>query len=310
MKVLVTGGSGFIGTNLLLRLEKEKWNTNILVRSESKLRISTNKNKFEIFEGDITKPGSLSKSTTDVDVVFHLAAALPHHHLRPKDYWEVNVTGTKNLLSVLKNRSLKRFVHVSTVGIYGKESPYSESKIAAEETVIKSGIPYTIIRPTIAYGPHDTRPGFLNLLTLIKRGYFVPIGKGDNFFHTVYVGNLIDALVLAGTQDKALNQDFIIGDHPCPTMKDILSSMYKIMNKKYPDLYIPNGIAKIIGLVFDEIQNYGLSMPLSLQRVKFLTESKKFSVVKGQELLGFIPKMNLDDGIKKTYNWYLENGLI
>src|SRR3990167_7384030 len=98
MKALVTGATGFVGSNLVNRLENEGWKLNLLLRPK----------------GNLSNIESLKKAVDKIDVVFHLAAALPHHHLLDNEYWETNVEGTKNLLDACKKKKIKRFIHVST----------------------------------------------------------------------------------------------------------------------------------------------------------------------------------------------------
>lgn len=298
MKVLVTGATGFVGSNLVKRLQKEGWQLSLLIRPE----------------GDLSNMKSLKKAVGNVDIVFHLAAALPHHLLKDREYWETNVQGTKNLLDACKGRKIKRFVHVSTVGIYGAVTAYSKSKKEAEKVVMsyykKYKIPVTIIRPTIAYGPRDTRPGFLNLFRLINKNFFIPIGKGSNFFHTIYIDNLVDALYESAINKNAIGEDFIIGDEPCPKMSQIIKVMYKILKKKVPMFYIPVFVASCAGLFFDFAKKMGLPSFLPSQRVKFLTEDKRFDITKAKKILGWKPKISINEGLKRTFLWYKQEGLL
>ena len=326
MKVLVTGASGFIGSNLVKRLKKKKWKIRVLTRGNKASLLLHNKSfeDVEVISGDISDIKTVKKAVAGVDLIFNLAAALPHHHLSPQKYWQVNVIGVKNLLKVCEGLKLKQLIHVSTVGIYGpgrsgiisENSPikltdvYSITKAKAEEEIakyIKKGMPITIIRPTIGYGPGDTRPGFLNLFKLIKKGIFIPIGNGINYFHTIYVDNLIDALILVTTKKEAIGQDFIIGDYPCPNLDNIYKKIAKIEKSKILKLYIPLSLAKAVGSIFDVIQKFGITMPLSSQRVKFLTENRRYSIDKVRTVLGFNPKIGLEEGLKRTYKWYKEN---
>lgn len=325
MRILVTGATGFIGSSLVNRLISNGYEVSVLVRSKKNKRLSA---KIEIIEGDLTVPSSLEKIAKNKDIIFHLAAGLPHHNLTGDEYWAVNVKGLENLLASCVEGNVKRFVHVSTVGIYGPTSQkgvselsrlkltdaYSITKFKAEEAIRKfskeKGLPLTIIRPTMGYGPGDTRPGFINLFKLIKKKLFIPIGDGKNFFHTIYVDNLIDALILAATKKEAIGDHFIIGDDPCPTMGQIIQEIALVQNTSIPPFYIPDSIAFCIGKIFDLSGALGLPAPLNSRRVKFMTENRKFSIDKVKKVLGYKPKVNLAEGIERTYKWYKDNGYL
>lgn len=323
-KALVTGATGFIGSNLVKRLLRDGWKVKALVRAKSSYA-TIRKLGVDIFIGDITNSESIHEAVRKVDMLFNCAAALPYHRLPDKDYWEVNVKGVGNVLKACYKSGVKRVVHISTVGIYGKTGKtalneealpkpneiYSKTKFEGEKLIfreIKRGHLYvTIIRPTIGYGPGDTRPGFLDLFKLIKMGIFVPIGKGENFFHTIYVDNLIDALLLAATKKEAIGEDFVIGDDPCPKMKDVISAIAKATKSSPLPVNLPASAALLAAKLFDPLKRMGFSTPLTTQRVKFITEDKIFSIEKAKKLLGYKPRVGLTEGLRRTYRWYLEN---
>ena len=325
MRVLVTGATGFIGSNLVNRLIDQGYEVSVLVRSKRNKILS---HKVTQIRGDLTISSSLKKIAKNKDIIFHLAAGLPHHHLSDEQYWAVNVKGLVNLLENCVGENIKRFVHISTVGIYGPTSQkgvnessklkltdtYSITKFKAEETARRflkeKGLPITIIRPTIGYGPGDTRPGFISLFKLIKKKLFIPIGSGKNFFHTIYVDNLVDALILAATKKEAIGEDFIIGDEPCPTMGQIIREIALVQNTSIPPFYIPDNVARFLGKFFDLSGALGLPAPLNSRRVKFMIENKRFSIDKAKKILGYKPKVSLKEGIGRTYRWYRDNGYI
>lgn len=327
MKALVTGATGFIGSNLVKRLLKESWKVKALVRAKSDYAV-IKKWGVDILIGDITSSKSVQVASQGVDVFFNCAAALPYHRLPEKDYWEVNVRGVENVLKACRKERVRRIVHISTVGIYGKTgkvaldekaSPkpndiYSKTKLEGEKLIwkeIKKGDLYiTIVRPTIGYGPGDTRPGFLHLFKLMKMGIFVPIGKGENFFHTVYVDNLIDALLLAAWKKEAIGEDFIIGDEPCPRMKNIISAIVKATKSSPLPISLPTSAALLVAKFFDPLRQVGLPTPLTTQRVKFITEDKIFSIEKAKRLLGYKAEIKIQEGAMKTYDWYCREGYL
>lgn len=322
MFALVTGGTGFIGSNLVKRLLRDGWRVRLLSRKVGRLK------NVDWIIGDVTDKKVIEKAVSGVDIIFNLAGALPYHRTTDKIFWDTNVKGVENILKACLGKTVKRIVHVSTVGIYGStgnnvfsekskmhlDSIYAKTKAKGEELVMdyfkKYKLPVVVIRPTIGYGYFDTRPGFLNLFRLLKKGWFIPLGNGENFFHTVYAGNLVDALLLAASKKEAVGEDFIIGDDPCPKMRDILKEMAKITGCTLPPFYLPLFIIKPLARLGDILQSVGLKVPIYSQRINFLTENRRYSIEKAKKILKFYPKVNLTDGVKMTYLWYRKKGLV
>ncbi len=319
MKAFITGATGFIGTNLIHRLLKDGWQVKALVRDEKKFRLPEHKN-LKLIKGSLTDQVSLDEGSKGVDIVFNLAAGLPYHQLSEEKYIQANVTGVENLLKAAYDARVDRLVHISTVGIYGSSGSdvineqskvntrdiYSETKYKGEQTVRdfakKTGLQFVIIRPTIGYGPYDIRPGFLDLFKFIKKRLFFLVGEGNNFFHTIYVENLVDAFILAATKKEAKDEDFIIGDEVCPTMRELAQTIAKVERVSLNPFYLPRWFAFFLARL--------PGVPLTNQRVTFITENRRYSTEKAKKILGYKPRYNLEEGIKKTYDWYIEKGYL
>ncbi len=322
MKVFVTGATGFIGSNLVKRLLEEGYTVRVLVRKKDARFPPSVERKV----GDLTDLDSLREAVKGVGIVFNLAAGLPYHRLSREKYWQVNVTGVENIIQACIEAKVKRLIHISTVGIYGpsngkiinENSPihitdaYSETKTQGEK-LIKAHVkdlPFVIIKPTIGYGPGDTRPGFVNLFRLINKGMFIRVGSGENFFHTVYIDNLIDALILASKKKGVEGKDFIIGDNPCPTMNQIVNAISKIERVSLLPFKIPWWFGFISGKFCDVLERLKLPSPLTSQRFKFITQNRRYDISKAERLLRFKPKVSLEEGVEKTYKWYQLNGYL
>lgn len=322
MIAFITGATGFIGSNLIEALKKDHWTIRILAKGKVRIK------GVEVIYGDITNKDVISHGVNGADVVFNLAAILPHQRKTKEEYFNINVGGVKNIIEACLKYKVKRLVHVSTVGIYGdsglkivnERSPrklsdyYSQSKAKAEDLIFdyikKYKLKATIIRPTIAFGPHDKRPGFSNLFKLVHNRMFIPVGDGKNYLHTIYVKNLSYALILAATSKNALGEDFIIGDDPCPTIGKIIKEIYQAEGIKAPKIYLPVFFARVIAKVFDITTKLGLPAPLNSKRLAFITENRRYSIDKAKKILGFKPKVGLSKAIKQTHRWYKQNGYL
>lgn len=324
MIAFITGATGFIGSNLIEALKKDHWQIRILVRKKT-IQVA---NDVEVIYGELADKGAVLRGVNGVDVVFNLAAILPHQKKSKDEYFSVNVTGVKNIIDACLKNKVRRLVHVSTVGIYGSSGIkvinekserklldyYSQSKAKAEDLIFsyikKYKLKATIIRPTIAFGPHDKRPGFSSLFKLVHKRMFIPVGDGKNYLHTVYVKNLVDALILAAVSKKALGKDFIIGDDPCPTIGEIIKEIYEAEGLKAPKVYLPIFFAIVAAKIFDLTSSLGLPAPLNSKRLAFITENRRYSIEKAKRILGFKPQVSLSEAIKQTQHWYKQNGYL
>ena len=309
MKIFVTGATGFIGKSLVGELIRKNNKVYCLVRPGllNKERLFEKKVLWII--GDITNADFIKRCPRDIDCVIHLAALIPHGKYTKDDYYQVNCKGTENVVKYFLGSKAKRFIHISSIAVFKPDTDYSITKLKAEKIVERIASyerEYVIIRPTIAYGPGDTRPAFLSLFRYINRCIFLPLGRGENYFHTIYVDNLIQAIQLAMVREEAKNNNFIIGDVPCSQMKDIYRIVYRCLGKNMPFIYCPIFLAKIASFLGSFIPSF----PITKERVGFLTSSKVYNIDKTRELLGYNPKVGLSQGMKKTYFWYKKNNLL
>lgn len=299
MNILVTGATGFIGGAVVKRLLDKPYNIKILVRDRKRLK---NTKGIIICEGDLRDYKTIEKAVRGVDVVINCAAALPHHKLADKDYWNINALGVQNIVNACQKSKVKRLIHISTVGIYDKyKDAYSRSKLEGEK-IIKNSLfnsSTVIIRPTIAYGPGDVRPVFLKLFKMVKKGVNISIGGGKNYFHTVYIDNLVNVILKTIEAKSALGEDFIVGDIICPRMKDVTKEIINVSDKICIYIIIPNNIASLVGKIMGKER-----------MVKFVSENRKYKIDKIKKYLGIKSDIGISIGMKRTFDWYKENNLL
>lgn len=312
MIILVTGATGFIGGAVVKKLLQDRYKVRILVRCKKGLKMSK---KVEICEGDLRDYKSIEKAVSNVSVVINCAAILPHHKLDVKDYWDINALGVQNIVNACISSKVNRLIHISTVGIYGptlnkniseksKPSPedvYAKSKLEAEKFINKSSFNTSsvIIRPTIAYGPGDVRPVFLRLFKMTKSGINIVIGGGGNYFHTVYIDNLVNVIIKTIHLKTVSGKDFIVGDVVCPTMIDIQKEIISVQNRRCFKVCVPKNIAVIVGKIFNIEKT-----------VRFVSENRKYNINKLKKYFDIKSNIGISIGIKRTYNWYKKNNLI
>lgn len=326
MKALVTGANGFTGSYLTKNLIKRGYSVKALVRKNSNL--DTIKNlPIEFIYADLAND-SLEGIMNDVDIVFNAAAAYRVENVPHKYFWDVNVEGTRKLLIEAKKASIKRFVHLSTVGVQGEiknppakeDDPYSpgdyyqESKVEGEKLALdffkKENLPGTIVRPVGIYGPGDMR--FLKLFKFIYNGKFRMIGNGKVLYHLTFVEDLAEGIALAGEKDEALEEIFTIGGEGYLTLKELVEKIAKALNKPVPNkMSIPVWPVWLGGLLCEiACKPFGITPPIYRRRVDFFIKDRAFDISKAKKLLGYQPKVSLDEGLKITGEWYKKNNLL
>lgn len=311
MKILVTGGSGFIGTRLISKLLNDK---NIELINFDK-RMSDRHQKITII-GDVRNYHELFDAAEGVDLIVNLAAEHADNVTPTSLYHDVNVGGAENVVRVANDRSIKKIIFTSSVAIYGlnrgnpdeKTSPkpfndYGFSKLKAEKcfdnwiTDVEGGTLITI-RPSVVFG-EGNRGNVHNLISQIDSGKFVMIGNGSNKKSMAYVGNIASFI-------KNLVQSKIVGRHVFNYAdKDDLSSSQIVniiknqLGSRALDIKLPYFLGVIVGHSFDLITKItGRKFPVSAVRInKFCAET----TVDSSSMLafGFNAPYSLEDGLRK-----------
>lgn len=326
-KILVTGAAGFIGSHLVDALVTRGEPVRCLVRKQDNPEFLPQA-KVEIIVGDITDKKSLIPAVSGVDIIYHLAAKTDFDGKRWEDYHRPNVLGTQNLLDLAVGEKVKRFIFFSTIRVVGLEdskvpvnesAPYSplnfydKSKHEAEERLFeayrKFGLPIVVIRPTSVYGPRD-RGTYYAFFKTIAQGKFFLIGKGENLVSFVYVGNVVEAALLAGIKREAVGQVYFVNDDRPYTMSELADTIARAFGRKLPGFHLPLGLGYLAGHAFNLGKIFGIKPLLTPERVENLTISYVFDISKARKELGYKPVVTLDEGVKQTAVWYKKHGWI
>ncbi|MBN1577019.1 MAG: NAD(P)-dependent oxidoreductase [Chitinispirillaceae bacterium] len=201
IKILITGGTGMIGSALVRRLVAQGHIVRVLTLPDDQGRAAVAAKGVEVRCGDISDPQCVNGICEGIDTVLHLAAVVLSDDEHTFD--RVNVTGTRYLLTDAKNCGVRHFIYVSSASVvYRRMTPYSRSKRIAERYVRGSPVPWTIIRPTLVYGEEGGME-FDIFLKYLSSWPVVPfIGKGKAIKRPVYVGDLVDGLEQIALVDK------------------------------------------------------------------------------------------------------------
>ena len=323
-KVLVTGANGFTGSYLCKNLLRRGDHVRALVRRKSDLSLLKDVD-VEYFYADISNGQPLDEAMKGIDVVFHIAALYRTEGVPKRVFYEVNVDGTERLLMAAKAASVSRFVHCSTVGVQGeiKNPPANElapfnpgdhyqlskmeGELLARRYFKERQLPGTIVRPVGIYGPGDSR--FFKLFNFIHNGKFRMIGDGKVLYHMTYVEDLVEGIILAGEKDEALDEVFTIGGDEYVTLAELVDHISKILGKPVSQKSIPVWPVWVGGVICEMIcRPLRINPPLHRRRLDFFIKDRAFDISKAKKLLGYQPKVKLEEGLRRTAKWYAEQG--
>lgn len=320
-KILITGGAGFVGSHLVQHLISngiDSVDLKLLVpRGESLKNLP--KGKYTVIRGDIRNLDDVKIATKGVNVIYHLAALIVRKEYTRDDYFDVNVTGTENLINALDRKNFKKFVFFSSVAVFGLpickgdmkniseksvKNPcevYGESKIAAEKIVVSSKLPFAIIRPTSVYGPRD-HSSFPSLIRSIKNHYFFIVGDGKNKIDYVYVKDLVRASRLAELNRK--NSDYIIGGGA-----ESMNEISKDICENTRSWIMPFSISKSLAIFLSRFTSF-FHLPFYPNRVRAMTSDFYFDLSKAKREIGYEPEYTVKEGSEFTIKWMYDNKLI
>jgi NADH dehydrogenase len=239
--ILVTGGTGFVGRNIVRKLIQEGQPTvRCLVRKTSNRAVLEGL-PIEFYEGDITDPPSLEPAVAGVDVAIHLPGII--RELPPDITFEkIHAEGTSNVATASVKAGVKKFVHMSALGTRpDAPSRYHTTKWAGEEAVRASGLPYVIFRPSIICGKDDE---FVNMFAkLIRQTWpspiFPVIGTGRTKMQPIYVGDVAHCFAKVALDPNIVNKTYELGGPEELTIDEILNSIIKVLRAWRIKIHVP-----------------------------------------------------------------------
>lgn len=313
MKILVTGGAGFIGSHLCEKYTKEKHTVvcldNFLSGDLRNIRHMLDLRNFKLIKGDIRDFNLLEKIMLDVDVVIHLAAQIhvDRSYIEPKLTYEINVMGTQNILEVARIQDAKRVIYASTSEVYGSGEygpmdenhplnaphPYGASKIAADRMcnayIQTYGMNISIIRHFNVFGPRQRDLGYGGVISIFTRRVLSRVppiiyGDGMQTRDYTYIEDAVRAYDSVLNHDKPINGPINFGTGKEVTIIDLANKIIDLCNEKdkIKPVHLEPRIGEVKRLIAD--------------------------TTKAKELLGWESKCSLDDGLKEYIKWYKNYG--
>jgi nucleoside-diphosphate-sugar epimerase len=314
MKVLVTGGTGFIGSHLVEELIRQGYNVSCLIRSRSRL-FWIEGFPVNLIEGDCRAVEPLKDLIGDFDYIFHLAGITKTSSAA--EFYCTNSKGTSDFVGMVvrHNSRIKRFVHLSTLAAAGPckdgipadtssepepVSDYGKSKLEGEQCVLgyKDDIPVTVIRPPAVYGPRDK--DMYVIFKMIQHGLFPH--WGESYYSMIYVEDLVRAIIDSATTDKTIGKTYYLSDLNVYSNCNIADTIAEELNCHYLKIRVPKFLMHPIAGISEKILKHSI---INLDKIRELNYSHW--VCNSDDAMkdfDFDPKVCLKEGIKWTANWY------
>lgn len=306
--ILITGATGFLGSNILGKLDSDK--VKLLIRNKSSFLVNN-----KCYEGIIDSTTIYTEALQNVNCIIHCAArvhVMKDASVNPiEEYREVNTAGTLNLARQAVEVGVKRFIFISSIKVNGEgtqigspfkatdkpnpQDPYGQSKAEAEEQLLElakeTGLEVVIIRPTLVYGA-GVKANFASLMKLVAKGLPLPFGSiTANRRSLVSVYNLVDLIVTCIDHPNAINQVFLVSDDHDLSTADMVRQMGVALSKPAKLIPLPVFCYSLVG-----------SITGKQDVVSRLIGSLQVDITKTKRRLDWMPPYKLEDGFKMTAN--------
>ena len=308
-QVLVTGAGGFIASHLVERLVNDGARVRAFTRYNSRNDVGMLKlispdvfSQLEIIRGDLRDVEAVRSAVRDVDTVFHLGAliAIPYSYVNPREVIDVNIMGTMNVLMAARDHKVRRVVHTSTSEVYGTaqyvpideshplqgQSPYSASKIGADkiaESLYRSfEVPVVTLQPFNTYGPRQsTRAVIPTIITQALTRDEVKLGSLDPSRDFTFVTDTADGFMRVAAAENVLGQEINLGNDNTIRIGDLVDKIFAIIGKTPKVVIDPQRVR-----------------PGKSEVMKLWASNQK-----ARELIGWEPRISLDEGLRATIEW-------
>lgn len=318
-KVLVTGATGLVGSYFIRQAVEAGCDVHAMVRPSSDRSILAGL-PVSFVEADLSRPESLPPALDGAEVVVHCAAHVGDWG--PAElYRAINVVALEHmLLAVEKQDSFKRWIQISSMGSYparhhygtDETTPldvvgldgYTQTKAESDNLVRQHcrehGLPAVVLRPGFIYGPGGDRHALSRVVDKIRTGKMKVIGDGSKVLNNTYVGNLIDAILLAIEKPDIAGEAFNIRDERLVTREELIRTICEYLGKPYPRKVPERFARRIVKPIewFARLRGKKTPPLLTNAQIKFMTLNLDFSIAKAKKELGYQPRVDFRDGIR------------
>jgi nucleoside-diphosphate-sugar epimerase len=323
LKVLVTGGAGFLGRHLTAALQERGDDVRVLDRVSPHMDTLAARG-VATYSGDICEPGSITVPMRGVDAVVHLAA-MSGGWLPMGKYYAVNVTGTENVCRTALSAGVQRLVHISSWTVYGMRTrrpsredspltplnePYSVTKVLGDRLVqrmiAEDQLPAVIIRPDTIFGPGDhVHVG--RMASRLRAGRSIVVGSGRNAMPFVYVTGVVQGILLALDGRRAAGQAFNIANDQPLTQEELLTALAEEIGAPPPRVRVPYSALYATGYLAEHAARLTRSRRkpvLTRLGVGIFGADNRHSIDKARRQLGYSPEVPVREGLRIAAEWY------
>jgi len=290
--ILVTGANGFVGRNLVRRLQKDGTAVRALVRSAAKAARLRDLGA-ELVDGDISNLSSLEAAMKGCAKVIHLVGII--QEAPGVTFKGVHVDGTRNLLEAAKKEGVRHFIYQSALGSRpNAKSQYHRTKWEAEELVRASGLPFTILRPSLIYGPGDLFT--TRLSEMIRLSPVLPvIGTGQSRVQPIFIDDANECIQKISTSDSYLNEMYEIGGPEQLTYEEVTKAIAAALGIRRPTVHMPMFFMRTMAKVAETVLS---KPPVTIDQLIMLQEDNVCSMRDIREVFGIEP-VRFRDGLSR-----------
>lgn len=317
-KVLVTGATGFIGGRLAERLAAEE-GAIVTGTGRSLDKVPHVRDAgVNLIHADLLDKEAMQAAIAGNEIVFHCAAWLLRHG-GEEAAQRFNVDATETVVRLAATAGVQRVVHISSFSAYGPPTQqvmdesvpvnpqqpdlYGRTKAQGEIRAFavgkEVGIEVTAVRPATVYGPRSM-DWTVRMFELVSKGVPVIFGKADGYAYPVYIDNLVDGILLTAVRPEAAGEAFQFCD-PQVDWRTFFSHFSRMSGRKLRS--IPGWAAAIMAWI---VETFHLHLPLNRERLKFYKRKTLYPNTKAATLLGYQPRVSLDEGMAKSEAWLRE----
>ncbi len=317
MRVFITGASGFIGRALCERYLSDGHDVLGCDLVADPRR--------QVVAGDDSEPGAWQDHAAGCELVIHTAADVSLRLERREKMWRSNVLGTANALAAAQRGGAGRFVHFSSVTVFGFDFPdgvderhpvrntfvpYPDSKIASEQVVLQAHlegrVPCTVVRPGDVYGPRSRAWAVIPAQLIRSRRFTLP-GAGRGIHSPIYIDNLIDGVVLAAVSGDTVGQVFTLSDGIGVPYREFFAPYAELVGRRLITLPAPIAIGAA-AVIRRAAQLSSEDNEINPGSARYLLRTGTYSNAKARRVLGWEPQIGVDEGLRRTTAWLREQG--
>lgn len=311
----MTGAAGFLGRAFSAELRRRGWDVaRVGLHAAPGIR-----------GGDITRPEGFADALREADLVVHTAARVGEQG-DPAAFRRTNVDGTARLLQVAEESGVRRFLHLSSIVVLGRDfpdgatedepvrpsgNPYTDTKIAAEHAALRVAaggrMPVTVVRPGDVYGPGSV-PWTIRPVQMLRAGQLALLDGGRGVLSPVYVDDVVEGALAAASSDAGVGEVFHLTGGLGVGTAEFFGHYARLAGRRLRS--VPAPLVRAALRPMDLIERAGRTPPVSSRTLEYLTHPGTYSIAKAERLLGWTPAVDLDEGMRRTALWLRSEGLL